>query len=126
MSKTRQLYQQIVQGRQPSESDQERIIGDGQAVTAFRQGRVARLMADWIAQQRKGLNEYMTVEIGSLNGLNLIKWLNAFLKYTYLVQEDRAYRKLEAYLESLERNGEKYAEIKRKRAERAAKSAETT
>ena len=83
-------------------------------------------MADWIALQRKGLNEYMTVEIGSLNGLNLIKWLNAFLKYTYLVQEDRAYRKLEAYLESLERNGEKYAEIKRKRAERAAKSTQTT
>lgn len=83
---------------------------------------MAKLLEDWIEQQRKGQTEYMQVEIGSLNGLNLFKWFGAFLKYTYMVQENRAYRKMEAFLDSIERNGEKYEEQARRRA--AAKSSD--
>jgi len=74
---------------------------------------VAKLMEDWIDEQRKGQYEYLQVEIGSLNGFNLLKWFNAFLKYTYLVQENRAYRKFEAFLDAVERNGEKHEQRRR-------------
>lgn len=120
LNKTRQLYNQIVQGRRPSETDEQKIIEDGQAVKNFRQTRVAKLLEDWIEQQRKGQLEYMQVEIGGLTGLGILKFFNAFLKYIYLVQENRAYRKIEAYLDSIERTGEKYEEQRRRRA--AAKS----
>jgi hypothetical protein len=105
-----------MQGHKPSQSEIQRIIEDGNAVKSFRTSRVAKLLEDWIEQQRKGQVEYMQVEIGSLNGLNLFKWFGAFLKYTYLVQENRAYRKMEAFLDSIERNGEKYEEQRRRAA----------
>lgn len=116
MNRTRQLYQQIVRGRKQSKSDIDRIISDGQAVKNFRTTRVAKILEDWIEEQRKGQQEYLQVEIGSLNGLNLLKFFGAFLKYTYMVQENRAYRKLEAYLDSIERTGEEYEERKRRAA----------
>lgn len=126
MSQARQLYQQVVQRHKPSESETTKIIEDGHAVKAFRQTRTARLLNDFVAKQREGLTEYMHVEIGGLNGLNLVKWFNAFLKYTYLVQEDRAYRKIEAFLESIEKNGERYEELKRRQAERSSKDSTPT
>lgn len=115
MNKTRKLYQQIVSGRKTSEAEESRIISDGNAVKAFRVSPAAKLIEDWIERQRKGQTEYMQVEIGSLTGLNFFKWINAFLKYTYLVQENRAFRKLEAFLDSIERNGEKHEEQRRRR-----------
>ena len=98
MNQTRNLYQQIMLGHKPSEADETKFIDDGQAVKNFRKTRVAVIIDEWIAKQRAGQSEYMQVEIGSLNGLSIFKWFNAFLKYIYLVQEDRAYRKLEAFL----------------------------
>lgn len=115
MNKTRSLYQQITQRHKRSDEDIKRAISDGQAVKNFRKTRVAKLMEDFIEDQRKGQTEYMQVEIGSLNGLNLFKWFGAFLKYTYLVQENRAYRKLETYLDSLETTGARYEQEQRRR-----------
>lgn len=121
LNKTRQLYQKMVQGRKQSDPEAiTKIINDGNAVKAFRKSDVARLMEDWIEEQRKGQYEYLQVEIGSLTGLNIVKWLGAFLKYTYLVQENRAYRKLEAFLDSVERNGEKHAEQRRRAAAKSS------
>lgn len=117
LNKTRRLYQKMVQSRKQSDPDEiNKLISDGNAVKAFRKSDVAKLMEDWIEEQRKGQYEYLQVEIGSLTGLNLFKWFGAFLKYTYLVQENRAYRKLEAFLDSVERNGEKHAEQRRRAA----------
>jgi len=117
LNKTRSLYQQITQRRKHSDSDIAKLIEDGKAVKSFRKTRTAKLLEDWIEQQRKGQQEYLQMEIGSLNGLNLIKFWGAFLKYVYLVQENRAYRKLEAFLDTTESTGAKYEEQQRRRAE---------
>lgn len=115
LNKTRQLYNQIVSNRRPSDKDEAQHIADGEAVRAFRKTRTAKLLEDFIEEQRKGQTEYLQVEIGSLNGLGFLKFFNAFLKYIYLVQENRAYRKIEAFLDSVERTGEKYEEQRRRR-----------
>jgi len=93
-------------------------ISDGVAIKEFRSTRVAKIMENWIERQREGQYKYLEVEIGSLNGLGIMKFFNAFLKYIYLVQENRAYRKLEAYLDSIERQGAKYAERRQRESEK--------
>lgn len=125
MNKTRQLYQLITQGRRLSESEETEIIENGNAVKTFNDSRTRKILDNWIARQREAQHDYMRVEIGSLTGLNIVKWFNAFLKYTYLVQEDRAYRKLEAFFRTTVEQGEKYEEIRRRRSERAAKSTDS-
>lgn len=118
LNQTRQLYQQVVQGKRLPDNEKKKVIDDGNAVRAFRQTRVAKLLETWIETQRKGQQEYLQVEIGSLTGLGWFKFFNAFLKYIYIVQENRAYRKMEAYLDSIERQGAKYEEELRRKAER--------
>ena len=71
---TRSLYQQITQRRKHSDSDIAKLIEDGKAVKAFRKTRTTKLLEDWIENQRKGQQEYLQMEIGSLNGLNILKF----------------------------------------------------
>lgn len=125
LNKARQLYQQVVSRRKPSNSEIDQTIADGHAIRNFRTTRAAKLMEDWIERQRKGQQEYLQAEIGHLTGLGLLKFFNAFLKYIYIVQENRAYRKLEAYLDSVERNGAKYEAERQRAAERRAASENT-
>lgn len=113
-NRTRQLYNQASKNRKPSKEEIRKIIEDGQAVQNFRKSRIAKLLEDWIEAQRKGQQEYLQAEIGSLNGLGILKFFNAFLKYVYMLQENRAYRKIEAFLDSIERNGAKYEERQRR------------
>lgn len=117
LNKTRKLYQQITQRRKHSDKEIAQLINDAQAVRNFRKTRVAKLLEDWIEAQRKGQYEYLQMEIGSLNGLNIVKFFGGFLKYVYILQENRGYRKMEAYFDSIEVTGAKYEEQARRRAE---------
>ena len=119
VSKTRQLYRRIVNKHKSNDSEIDKIIADGNAVREFRKSRVAKLLEDFVEEQKDGQRDYLQVEMGSLHGFGLIKWLNSFIKYTYIVQENRGYRKIEAFLDSVERNGEKYEQQRRRESEKS-------
>lgn len=120
MNQTRKLYLQRMLPRKQSEPEVDKAIADGKAVLAFRETRVAELLENFIEEQRSGQSLYLQTEIGSLTGLGWFKFFNTFLKFVYMLQENRAYRKLEAYLDDIERKGVKYERERQKAAERRA------
>jgi len=70
----------------------------------------------YMERQREGSEQLLDIDLGSLSIINIPKLFNTFLKYLYVVQERRAYKKIRTFVRLTIQTGEKYA-AKRAKAE---------
>lgn len=124
LNRTRQIYQQILKGNKPSNSDVEVAIQIGEQFKALVDTPAWKQVQTFIDRQREGAREYMEFEASNVNGITIVKLFNAFIKYWFFLMENRGYRKLEKYIEVTIAKAEEYAKQQAIQAEREAKKAQ--
>lgn len=118
-NRTRNLYKKILQGNKPSEVDIDRMIEMGRALESLKKHNGWAYVEDFIKRQRVGTHQYMEKEVGVIRIFSLPWLFSTFLKYLGMLFENRAYTKINNYMEVSIQNG-------RKQAARRARASEVT
>lgn len=121
LNKTRQLYQQVLSGNKPTDADKQKAVEIAQSFHYLKDSPAWRQIQGFINRQREGAREYMEFEVGNINLLGMGKTFTTFIKYLAFLFENRAYKKIEKFVETSIEKGEKYARELERKAERAEK-----
>ena len=113
--RARTLYKEKVQRQ--SETSIADSIQAAKDLESLRDHPGWRRLVAFINTQTEGSEEMLDKELGHINLINFPRIVTGFFKYLYVVQERRAYRKIEMYIRITIQKGEQNAERQRKAEE---------
>lgn len=123
LSRTRQLYKKILETRGQSEDDLLRSMERGKHLENLTKHPGYKLLTEFMDKQQEGTHAFMEQE--AQKGINVIglAWLfNAFVKYLFFLQENRAYNKVRTFIKVTIENGEKSRQkLAKREAQRESK-----
>lgn len=96
-----------MQRKQP-QSKLENGVRDGKALEAMIKTEGWKVLERWIESQREGSHIHIEREVSNSKAMSLIGVFNSYIKYMYIVQENRAYSKIKAFVDVTIANGRKY------------------
>lgn len=118
LNQTRKFYSKILGKQRPSKNDVEQIIQMGEAFKELIKSPAWRSIEGFMERQREGTRDYMDYDLGNVNAMSVAKFFGAFLKYFLFIGENRAYKKLEKFIDVTIENGNRYAAQQAKDAEK--------
>lgn len=121
LNRTRQLYHKILNSNRPSETQQNKTISAAENFKNLKKHPGWKQIEEFLEKQRSGQHEFLQYET-SVQNATLLGLINNFFKYRHFLIENRAYTKLEQYIEVTIKNGEKYAAARAKAEERAERA----
>ena len=118
MSLTREFYKKVLQGSRPDEAKIDDTIGAAEDFKNLLQTSGYKRLKRFIDTQRLGSQQYLQKESSSIS-LFSFPWLfNTFIKYIAVLLENRAYDRIETYINVTIQKGEQYAKERAKREEK--------
>ena len=109
LSRTRELYRKIIQGKAPNESQKLQAIELGRNLTNLTKHKGWTSLQQWIETQRKGATELLYENNTKISLITVPMFFSNFLKYVFVVLELRAYKKIDVYIKTSIERGIKYA-----------------
>lgn len=120
LSRTREAYKNLT--TKVGEKEILDTIQAGEDFKSLLEHNGWKRVENFIVRQRAGSEQLLDVDLGVLSAINIFKLFNTFLKYLYILQERRAYKKIQNFVRITIQTGEKYA-AKRAKAEEAKSKA---
>lgn len=115
LNRARQIYKEKIKKQAPG--------GIAESIQAASDLKVLidnpgwKRIEEFMDLQKKGSDELLERELGSINLLNFYRIVTSFLKYLYINQERRAYIKIRNFIRISIQKGEQNAERQRKTEE---------
>jgi hypothetical protein len=116
LNRARQAYKQF--SNKPTDTDINDVIEAAQDLKDMTNMRGWKRIESFMERQREGSEQLLDTEIGTLHLITIPKIFNAFLKYLYILQERRAYKKIGNYVRLTIQRGDQYAQRRIKEEER--------
>lgn len=121
MDRTRRLYRTLLGSPRQSEVQDLEIIAAGEELSRLLEHPGYKRLSKWMENQRQGTHQAMEREVTDVNGFTLFTLGNTFIKYLFRLMENRAYNKIDTYIQVTIQNGKQHAEKRARESERAAK-----
>lgn len=118
VSRTRQLYKAITQGNRPDERKIRDTIQASRDFQNLQKTAGWKRLDEWIEKNRTGTHEFMEHEVsGRVSVWTMVGLFNTFVRYLFLLQENRAYSKIRTFMQITIEKGEQYAKEQQRRDE---------
>lgn len=121
LNQTRQLYRKILQGHKPTEAQQNEVMQGTKDLKALLDHPGWKIVDRFMKTQQEGTHQHMERQVGSVNLITMLGFFNTFVKYIFMLYENRAYNKIRNFIKISIMKGEQYAEKRRKQAEADSK-----
>lgn len=122
LNQTRQAYNKFI--NKASEGEISDAIQAAEDLKSLREHNGWKRLEAFMQEQSKQADDMLSAELGSIKLISFPRLFNYFLKFLYVVQERRAYRKIDAFVKIRIERGEKYAARRAKAEEAKRKQSE--